>query len=76
MPVNFELSLQGTLIYTEIPYTQKSDGLGRKVDLRQNTPHSFKNAIGLFVTLVGVLGKFYLLLCLCCFCFVISRISN
>lgn len=38
MPVDFELSLQGTLIYTEIPYTQKSDGLGRKVDLRIRHP--------------------------------------
>lgn len=34
MPVNFELSLQGTLIYTEMPYIQKSNGFREKVDLR------------------------------------------
>lgn len=34
MPVNFELSLQGTLIYTEMLYIQKSNGLREKVDLR------------------------------------------
>lgn len=34
MPINFELSLQGTLIYTEMPYIEKSNALREKVDLR------------------------------------------
>lgn len=36
-------------------------GLGRKLIWDQNTPPSFKDAISLFVTLMGVLSKF-------CFC--------